>query len=130
MKKLVVILVAVTLSACAPTRAPVNAEAAEDARTIEQLRKAGTDLTKPHLTRFYLYFPDERSARAAKTELPGSAYVVARIARAARGTDWLLLLKRPTLLSAGELSERSRELTVLAAKHGGAYDGWEAEVRK
>lgn len=130
MKTQVVVLAAVMLVACAPMHAPVNEDAAEDARAIEQLRKSGADLTKPHLTRFYLYFPDERSARAAESEVSASTYVIERLAPAARGPDWLLLVKRPTLPSSSELSERSRELMAIARKHGGAYDGWEAEVRK
>jgi hypothetical protein len=130
MKTHLVFLVAALLSACASTQAPVNDSAREDARAIEQLRTAGADLTKPQLTRHYLYFPDERSARAAGTEIPSAAYVVERVAPAARGSDWLLLVRRPTLLSVGELSNASRELTALARKHGGVYDGWEAEARK
>jgi len=130
MKTPAVVLVAALLAACAPTHTPVNDDASEDARAIEQLRAAGADLTKPQITRYYLYFPDEGSARAAGTEIARSAYVVERVAPAARGPDWLLLVKRPTLLSSAELSNASRELTALARKHRGAYDGWEAEVRK
>ena len=130
MKTHIVVLVAALLAACASTEAPVKDIASEDAGAIEQLRKAGADLTRPQLTRYYLYFPDERSARSVATELAGTAYVMERLAPAARGPDWLLLVKRPTLLSVSEISKASRELTALARKHGGAYDGWEAEARK
>jgi hypothetical protein len=130
MKTFLVVLVAAVLAACAPTHAPVGQEAEEDARSIQQLRKSGADLTKPHLTRYYLYFGDERSARAAEPEVVKAGYVVERQAPAARGPGWLLLVKKPALLSVEQLSASSRELSGIARGNGGTYDGWEAEVRK
>ncbi len=118
------------LAGCAATVLPNSDETAEEARAIQQLRKEGADLSKPLSTRYYLYFPDERRARAAEAEVATTAYLVERVTRAARRPQWLLLVSKPTLMSVSELTAVSRELTVLARKHGGAYDGWDTEFRK
>src|SRR4051794_13152266 len=56
---------------------PVD-QANVDAAVIEQLRAAGSDLSKPHELDFFLYFPTEAAAHAASEEIKGDFTVEVR----------------------------------------------------
>ncbi len=99
-----------------------------DGQVIEQLRKAGSDLRKPHSIEFFLYFPTDQAARAAEKEL-GSSFS-ARVERAAKGPEWLLFLTRAMKPTEPELVKLRSTLNEVAARHGGVYDGWGSQVVK
>ena len=48
-----------------------------DALTLDQLKRAGSDLDKPHPMEFFLYFPTEESARQASVTLEVQGFDVA-----------------------------------------------------
>jgi hypothetical protein len=98
-----------------------------DAEVIEQLRQAGSDLSKPHEIEFFLYFPAEANAEAAAKALPDRGFSH-RVTRAARGTESLLLLTRPMIPDEAGLAQLRRELDAIARQHGGKYDGWGSPV--
>lgn len=98
-----------------------------DAQVIEQLRQAGSDLARPHEIEFFLYFQTRDAAVAAEKELTGRGFS-ANIERAAKGPEWLLLFTRSMTPSESDLTSLRAELTALASRHGGQYDGWGSPV--
>jgi hypothetical protein len=105
-------------------------ESAADARVIENLKTAGSDLSKPHPTRYYFYFPWEQSARTAAAELQQAGYTIDKIGAGLKKDDWLVLASKRVLPTLPVVAATSRDLNVLARKHSGVYDGWEAAVTK
>lgn len=98
-----------------------------DRRTLEALRDAGADLTRPTEVSFYLYLPTEQAARraaeqGATPELRGTVRV------GADGTAWLCLLTGEMVPTEASIRAASTRLELLASSLGGEYDGWEAAV--
>ena len=54
-----------------------------DEAVIIQLRKAGSDLSKPHTIDFYLYFPSQSAAEKAAAQMRQTGYTV-EVKRAAK----------------------------------------------
>lgn len=61
-----------------------------DTAVIEQLRAAGSDLSKPHPLQFYLYVPTEEAAKRAAVVLSRQEFQVG-VRTAAMGSGWLAL---------------------------------------
>src|SRR5947207_863252 len=61
-----------------------------DEAVLIELRKAGSDVRKPHDVEFYLYFPSQATAEEAAVRLREKAFQ-AQVRRAAKGEDWLCL---------------------------------------
>ena len=95
-----------------------------DAAVLEQLKKAGSDLTKVHAPEFFLYFPLEAAAREAARRLETEGY--AAIARPSANGDgtWLCLATKQMVPRYEALTAIRRDLEELAAGLGGEYDGW------
>jgi regulator of RNase E activity RraB len=132
MRRFSTILAAVSLSLSLANAAGQDAledEAAADARVIENLRRAGSDLSKPHPIDHYLYFRSEPDARAAANELERLGYVVQPVEQDRKG-DWLVVASKPSVPSFAIVRENSRMLNALAKKYAGMYDGWETDVTK
>jgi hypothetical protein len=115
-------------SAIAPTRAPIGSLEA-DRQTLNALRKAGADLTRPTEVNFYLYFPTRaaaaNAAAQAKTpELP------ARVEPAADGKAWLCFVSGTMVPTELAIRAASTRLQAVATALGGEYDGWEAAVSR
>lgn len=110
-------------------QAVLHTEQEADARVIENLKVAGSNLSKPHPTDYYLYFGVERNARAAATEMGRQGFVIKAI-RPSTKNQWLVLASKPTVPSLAVISEIARELHAIAQRNSGEYDGWEAEVTK
>lgn len=100
-----------------------------DRMVIEELRKAGSDLSHPSHLRHYLYFRTEESARAAGEELRAGEFEVG-VDRAARGRTWLALAEHDLLLTEEAIAGVRSQLEDLAERLGGEYDGWEAAVNE
>jgi hypothetical protein len=115
-----------TFEVSAPLGGPIGSEAADRA-TLEQLEKAGADLSKSTEFRFYLYLPSEAVAveaaeRAATTTLSAS------VDRAAVGPSWLCLVTGEMVPTLDAVQRESQRLRDIATSLGGEYDGWEAAV--
>ena len=104
-------------------------EATADARVIESLRRPGSDLTKPHPTNYYLYFPQENDARAASHELESLGYRIKTLSTNKKG-DWVVIASNSAIPSLPSVSVTTASLSALAKRHAGIYDGWEAAVTK
>jgi hypothetical protein len=100
-----------------------------DEAVIIQLRKAGSDLSKPHTIDFYLYFPSESAAEQAAARIRQTGFA-AEVKRAAKGDDWLCLGTKKVIHELSTIQGITRDLNELANSLHGDYDGWEAKVEK
>ena len=98
-----------------------------DEAVIVQLRKAGSDLSRPHAIDFYLYFPNKSAAEEAAARMRDTGYQT-EVKRAAKGDNWLCLGKKKVIPKLPTIQGITRDLDALAKSYGGDYDGWEAEV--
>ena len=100
-----------------------------DAAVLAQLRKAGSNLSKPHKIEFFLYFPSEAVANEAGARAKQAGFDV-DVRRAAKGPDWLCFATKTMVPQLAALQRIRREFDALAASLGGEYDGWGTGVVK
>jgi hypothetical protein len=98
-----------------------------DAATIQQLERAGADLSQPRETLHYLYVGTHQDADRAKKMLarPGRSVETRPVAS---GSGWLVLLKTDMVARLEAIHGLRTEIEAAAAQVGGDYDGWEAAV--
>jgi hypothetical protein len=103
----------------------------QDLRTevLTQLRRDGSDTSKPHGFDFYFYFPTEAAARQASERLTQDTYRV-DVRPAAKGTSWLCLAKTTITPDTAPLAEMGTLFSQLAQEFRGEFDGWESDVIK
>ncbi|MFC0682536.1 ribonuclease E inhibitor RraB [Lysobacter korlensis] len=99
----------------------------QDASVIENLRAAGSDLSKPHDVDFF-YFPGKAQAEAAAAELSAASYEVVAVESAPKSTLWQIHAKRSMALQLEAMNATTRALEALASRYGGDYDGWGTAV--
>jgi hypothetical protein len=104
-------------------------EADVDQQVLDQLREAGSDLSKPHPLEFYLYFPTEESAHQAAERIVDDGFSV-EVKRAAQRADWLCYVTKRMAPKRTEIAAIGQRFRALAREFGGEYDGWETEVVK
>ena len=100
-----------------------------DEVVLAQLKKAGSDLSKPHKIEFFLYFPKEAVAKEASLRVKQAGFNI-EIRRAAKGTDWLCFATKTMVPELSALQKIRREFEALANSLGGEYDGWGTEIVK
>jgi regulator of RNase E activity RraB len=98
-----------------------------DARTLDELARAGSDLSRPHRIEFFLFLPDRQAAEAVAEELRGEGFVV-EVGQGEHEADWLCLASREMLPELAALRGWRQRLTTLAESRHGVYDGWGTEV--
>ena len=97
-----------------------------DGQVIDQLRKAGADLSQPRDTVHYLYFQTEDGAKIAADKLRTHG-LTAVVQPAAAGSDpWLVKANHDLVVNADSIREIRRVVEDAAKAGGGEYDGWEA----
>jgi hypothetical protein len=96
---------------------------------LTQLRRDGSDTSKPHGLDFYFYFPREAAARHAGHRLTQNGYRV-EVRPAATGTNWLCLARTNITPDTAPLAEMGTLFEQLAQAFLGEFDGWEPEVIK
>jgi len=94
-----------------------------DQLVLQQLKKAGSNLSKPHKIEFFLYFKSQASAEAVAPTIKNSGFNV-EVRQAAQGTDWLCLATKTMIPELATLQKIRRDFTAIAAANGGEYDGW------
>jgi hypothetical protein len=104
-------------------------EADVDQQVLDQLREAGSDLSKPHPLEFYLYFPTEESAHRAAERIADDGFSV-EVKRAAQRSDWMCYVTKRMAPKRTEIAAIGSRFRSLAREFGGEYDGWETEVVK
>lgn len=106
----------------------VNAqEVAQDNDVLDQLRSAGSNLSKPHQIEFYLYLPSQADAEAAEAELRSMGYSVT-VRAGANNINLLCLASRRMMPTIQELTVARILFKGMAMRYRGAYDGWEAAI--
>ena len=111
-------------------RAPAAIGSLEaDRQTLNALRNAGADLTRPTEVNFYLYFPTQAAATnaAAQAQTPE---LPARVMPGADGKSWLCFVSGTMVPTELAIRAASTRLQAVAAALGGDYDGWEAAIPK
>ncbi len=98
-----------------------------DKRVIVELRKLGSDTTKPHPIDFYLYFENEVSANRAGAELELRGFSC-EIQRSIGDSNWLCLARKDIIPQENTLLSIRVLLEEIARKHLGKYDGWETMI--
>lgn len=100
-----------------------------DQQTLQELAKAGGNLTMSTEVINYLYLPDEARALTAAGELEQGGYHV-DVRKAAKGPGWLALAKINMVPSSENIALLRDRFETLASRLGGDYDGWEAAVTR
>lgn len=94
-----------------------------DGQVLSQLKKAGSNLSKPHDVEFFLYFPTESIAEQAASQIRTAGFAV-EVKPAAKGNDWLCFATRRMVPDIGALEQIRKDFTNLTTTLGGEYDGW------
>jgi hypothetical protein len=95
-----------------------------DTRVLEHLRALGCDPKQARGTRHFIYLPTSDDADAVARTLEREGWDTA----VQEAEDvWLVVAGCLRVLTAPLVRETRARLASLAAAHGGAYDGWEAE---
>jgi regulator of ribonuclease activity B len=100
-----------------------------DQMVLEQLRKAGSNLSKPHKVEFFLYFPTQSAATEAAPAIRKAGFEV-DVRPAAQGPGWLCFATRTMIPELTALQKIRRDFTAIAAAKGGEYDGWGTGIVK
>ena len=104
-----------------------RSDSACNAKVIEELREAGSDMAAPHLLEFYMYFPTRADAdRAAKT-LAGRGYTTS-VDGPDDDREFEVYAAREAKLELAAIDKLEVELQQVAKAEKGYYDGWEAAV--
>ncbi|MBC7773274.1 MAG: DUF695 domain-containing protein [Pyrinomonadaceae bacterium] len=113
-------------SALLPT--PLEQRGFDDLSVAEHMRSAGDPLTTPRDVRHYVYFPDERTARAFADEIQKSGFKtdVKASAKPAPGAMMCVIASRDDAIECPGITDITWMLSEQAKKLGGEYDGWEA----
>jgi Regulator of ribonuclease activity B len=102
----------------------VRDPAEADTRVLQHLRALGCDPKQARGTRHFIYLPTSEDAEAVARTLEREGWDTA--VHAAEDV-WLVVAGCLRVLTAPLVRETRARLASLAAAHGGAYDGWEAE---
>jgi hypothetical protein len=108
-----------------------HAASAGDAMILEQLRRAGADLSLPREVIHYLYLPNETAAQTAADRLRpvGFTIEVRPIPGAPGPNPWLVQATIEQVLTDDAVATARRLFTQLAVATSGEYDGWEAAAK-
>ena len=102
----------------------------KDLLVLEQLVKAGADVTQPRHVLHYLYLPDQDRAGLALEEAAAAGFeVTVREPLPQYPEQWTMVCERhDVVLQLETVRDTTDFFEGLAATHGGDYDGWEASV--
>jgi hypothetical protein len=106
----------------------VESQSDDDQKILYLLKKAGSDLSKPHPITFYLYFRREDDARNVAEVLNKKGYVSEVIKL--DDVNWFCLAHIETIPTLQTIKEKAKELKQISMSHNGEYDGWESTVIK
>lgn len=100
-----------------------------DEKVLYELRKAGSDLTKPHEIYHWLYFDDKADAETAAEQIRANDFSVSSIDETEK-YGWRVLAHKRMIPSGVAVAGVSKVLESVAAANHGKYDGWETQVVK
>jgi hypothetical protein len=99
-----------------------------DLDVIDQLREAGSDLSRQHPVDFYLYFPGKEAAEASAARISVDGFTTV-VRSGADGTSWLCLASKWMVPELAAIHEIRARFERLASSLGGEYDGWETQIQ-
>ncbi len=94
-----------------------------DGQVIEQLARAGSNLSKSHEIEFFFYVPTTLGAKKIESYLKSKNFKVS-VQRSNVNNDWALKATKAMIPDATQLVELRREFEKLATAERGTYDGW------
>jgi len=100
-----------------------------DSRVLVQLRKAGSNISKPHEIQFFLYFKTKDSAKRASGLVAKEGCKVA-VEPGADHMSWLCDGRKRMVPMLSDLVRLRKRFNAIAKRFGGEYDGWETAVVK
>jgi hypothetical protein len=100
-----------------------------DALVLAQLKKAASDLSKPHQIEFFVYLPSEEAAHKAADQIRSKGFG-AKVDRAALGPNWLCLATKSMVPDLVTIEGIRSDFDRIARSLGGEYDGWGTPVVK
>jgi Regulator of ribonuclease activity B len=100
-------------------------DATGDLEILRQLKKAGSDLSKPHLPEFLFAFPNEAAAQEAVGKIRAMGYE-AEITPPMPGREWPVRAQRSMVLTEEALKRARYHFERIARAGAGTYDGWGA----
>ena len=108
-----------------------------DLAVLRRLKELGSDLSKPHMVDFFLYFPSEEQAWSAASEIEREGYEVTvdRVPtpwwrRLFSKPVWGCYANKSIVPEEDTILETSAWLDGIAQRFSGEYDGWGTEVTK
>ena len=104
-------------------------EADGDRRVLEQLERAGADLTKETDVRWYVYFAEKRQVSQFNECVRGQGWTTS-IELGARPGSWGCICSRDAVPSLATIAEMRSRLAACAEGLDADIDGWEAAVTK
>src|SRR3981189_1026855 len=84
-------------------------QSSKDGQVIAQLKKFGSDLSRPHPIEFYLYMPTREGADRVVANVRALGCGIKKVDRAAAGPGWLVLATKTMVPLESELSELRRQ---------------------
>jgi hypothetical protein len=100
-----------------------------DQQVLDQLKKAGSNLSKPHDIEFFLYLLTKELANSAAEEIEEEGATV-KVERAADDSAWLCFATKRMVPDHAELVRLRKKFNGIASRLKGEYDGWGTEVVK
>ena len=100
-----------------------------DELVLNQLKKAGSDLSKPHHIEFFLYLPTQATAETAASRLRSDGFE-ATVQPPLKTSDWLCFATRTMVPDLSELQRIRRDFNRITGQLNGNYDGWGTQVEK
>jgi hypothetical protein len=94
-----------------------------DASVLLQLRKAGSNLSKPHEVEFFLYFPTQSIAEQAAAQIRDAGFKI-EVRPGAKSDDWLCFTTKTIVPDLLTFQKIRTEFESLSKSLGGEYDGW------
>src|SRR5215469_11966280 len=94
-----------------------------DQLVLVQLRKSGSNLSKPHKIEFFLYFPTQSIAERAGLNIRDAGFEV-EVKKAAQGESWLCFASKTMIPALLDLQRIRQNFMSLAGSMNGEYDGW------
>ena len=124
-----IVRLVVTLALLA-TVSPGYSQARISAQTDEIFRAqfGDSDLTKPHLVDFYLFFPTYAAAVSASSRVRQLGLTLVAVRLSGTHTDYLLTGTKRLVPTRSAFTSLEGQLEDIATAGNGRYDGWASEV--
>ena len=101
----------------------------KDLLLLDNLVKAGADLTEPRHVVHYVYAGDEPAARAVADEIAARGFSVeVRDPHPEHPGQWPVVAETHVVTTFDFVRETTDFFEAVAARHGAEYDGWEAST--